>query len=305
VTPRSKDGRRIRVEDAQVAPDGALWVSDGHALFRLTESGEFDRVLGAAPDPRSFDQAADVTLDGKGRIYAVNRRTGAVHVFEPDGQWGRVWAPEQGCLAEYGSYHHITVGDPGEISLRLFDNTHYLRLSAEGRWIPTGASKLRDGSEEWYAQPGTGRRWVLGDNRAYLVDADGSVVRTIDRRPNSSALLSHPSHASVAADGSIAVVSSVDPMHAVSIYSPRGEPLHTFKLPAALQEVFPRIAFDGKRVVVAREKEVLCFEPSGKAIWRFTPPGEDNRRLTPFLAPDGRHLLLFDGSNRIDRFELP
>ena len=81
VRPRLKDGRTFRLSDAQVAPDGALWVSDGHALFRLGESGEVDRVLGEAPDPRRLDQAAAVTLDGKGRIYAVVGRTGAVHVF--------------------------------------------------------------------------------------------------------------------------------------------------------------------------------------------------------------------------------
>ena len=46
VKPRLKDGRKIALRDAQVAPDGVLWVSDGHALFRLIQSGVVGRVLG-------------------------------------------------------------------------------------------------------------------------------------------------------------------------------------------------------------------------------------------------------------------
>ncbi len=49
VRPRLKDGRTFQLSDAQVAPDGVLWVSDGHALFRLVESGTAHRVLGEAP----------------------------------------------------------------------------------------------------------------------------------------------------------------------------------------------------------------------------------------------------------------
>ena len=49
VRPRLKDGRTFQLFDAQVAPDGVLWVSDGHALYRLIESGTAHRVLGEAP----------------------------------------------------------------------------------------------------------------------------------------------------------------------------------------------------------------------------------------------------------------
>ena len=87
VKPRLKDGGTFRLSDAQVAPDGVLWVSDGHALYRLVESGTAHRVLGEPPDPRRFDEAAALTLDAKGQIYAVVARTGAVHVFRPDGRW--------------------------------------------------------------------------------------------------------------------------------------------------------------------------------------------------------------------------
>ena len=119
VRPRLKDGRTFRLSDAQVAPDGALWVSDGHALFRLGESGEVDRVLGEAPDPRRLDQAAGVTLDGKGRIYAVVGRTGAVHVFAPDGQWLRVCLPGTGDVPGELSLPHLTVSDSGDVYLGL------------------------------------------------------------------------------------------------------------------------------------------------------------------------------------------
>ena len=74
VKPRLKDGGTFRLSDAEVAPDGVLWVSDGHALYGLVESGTAHRVLGEALDPRRFDEAAALTLDGKGQIYAVVSR---------------------------------------------------------------------------------------------------------------------------------------------------------------------------------------------------------------------------------------
>jgi hypothetical protein len=82
VKPRSKDGRTFRLSDSQVAPDGALWVSDGHALFRLGESGEVDRVLGEAPDPLRLDQAAAVILEGSMVDAVPGSRGGALLLFD-------------------------------------------------------------------------------------------------------------------------------------------------------------------------------------------------------------------------------
>jgi hypothetical protein len=312
VKPRMKNGAAIDLRDAQVAPDGVLWVSDGHALYRLIESGVAGSVLGEAPDAQRFDQAAAVTLDGKGNIYAVVGRTGAVHVFGADGRWLRVCLPDTGDISRELFLPDVTVSDSGDVYLGLgtFGSNRYLHFAPDGKRVGFDASKLDEISEEWCAQPGTDRRWVLGYEKIYLIGGDGAVVRTIMRRADGF-WLDHPEKGSVAADGSIAVVSRSrgsrldDGELAVSVYSPQGEPISTFTLPRAIKWSIPSIAYDGKRVAVTGEKGIVLFEASGKAIGRFTPAENEDGAWEPFLAPGGGGLVLFDGAKTLHRYELP
>jgi hypothetical protein len=309
--PRLKNGRTFRLSDAQIAPDGVLWVSDGHALYRLTDSGTAHRVLGEAPDPRLLDQAATVTLDSKGQIYAAVARTGAVHVFEPDGKWVRVCVPDAGDVPGELSSPHLTVADSGDVYLGLgmLGGNRFLHFSSEGKRIGIEASKLDEICEEWYAQPGTARRWVLGYEKVHLIEGTGAVVRTITRRAD-GLWLERPKTASAALDGSIAIMSGGKNLRAagaiaVSLYSPHGEPIRTFILPPGEDWSYSRIAYDGKRVVIAGEKGTTLFDSSGKAVGRFIPSQDEEASWTPFLAPDGRRLLLFDGTKTFQCFELP
>ena len=313
--PRLKDGRTFRLSDTQVAPDGALWVCDGHALFRLLESGVVDRVLGEAPEPRKLDQVATVTLDGKGQIYAAVGRTGAVHVFGPDGRWLRVCVPATGDVPEELPMPHLTVANAGDVYLGLgsMGSSSYLHFSPEGKRIGIASLGLDDIHEDWYCQPGTDHRWVLGYEKVYLVDGAGKAIRTVARRAD-RLWLERPETASVAPDGSIAVVSRAkgailgargeDPI-AVSLYSPQGEPIRTFTLPSSIAWSVARLAYDGQRVVVVGEKEVFLFDVSGKVVGRFNPPQKDGDWLIPLLVPGKPELLLFDGRNTLGRFGLP
>jgi len=122
--------------------------------------------------------------------------------------------------------------------------------------------------------------------------------------------LERPESASVAPDGSIAVVSrgmsGIDKIGiAVSIYSSVGEPIRTFTLPGTVEWYSPEIAYDGKRLVVAERKTIVLLEPSGKALGQLTPPGEPDALWTPFLSSGGDQLLLFDGVKTLQRYELP
>lgn len=254
-----------------------------------------------------------MTLDGKGRIYAVVARTGAVHVFEPDGRWIRVCEPAAGDIKGELSLPNLTVSDSGDVYLGVDRHGahRYLHFSPEGKHVGIEDSKLDDICEERYSQPKTGRRWVLGYEKLFLVDGPGAVVRTITRRADRF-WLEHPEKASVASDGSIAVVSSGKSIFdvekgeiAVSLYSPQGDPIRTFILPPSIEWSFSRIAYDGKRVVVTGTKSIVVFEASGKVLGQFTPSGDPDAWWTPFLAAEDHQLLLFDGKNSLHRFELP
>ncbi len=312
VRPRLKNNAAIDVCDAHVAPDGVLWVSDRHALYRLTESGVVDSVLVETPEVQRLDQAAAVALDGKGSIYAAAERTGAVHVFRPDGRWLRVCVPEVGDVPGPLFLPDLTIAESGDVYLGLgwAGGQRYLHFAPDGRRIGLETARLDRISPRRYAQPGTDRRWVLAYHNLYLMAGDGTMVRTITRRADGF-WLARPENASVAADGSIAVVSSVDTgmdgdgKHAVSLYSPRGEPIHSFELPQTVQLSFPLAAYDGKRLVVTVQKEILLFDAKGNAIGRFTPSEKVEGGQAPLLARDGRELLLFDGKKTLHRFELP
>ncbi len=311
VKPRLKDGRTIDLRDAQVAPDGVLWVSDGHAIYRLLESGLVGRVLGEAPDPLRLDKATAVTVDGKGQIYAVVARTGAVHVFAADGRWLRVCVPDAGDVAQALYDPNVTVSDSGEIYLGMgdFTKSQILHFSPDGKRIAIETSKLNEITESRYAQPGSARVWVLGYEKVYLIDEKGAVIRTIKRRPDGS-WLEHPRTGATAPDGSIAVLSSDNILRegrklAMSVYSPHGDPKFTFTLPENVEWSFPRIAFDGKRLAIAEKNVIVFLDDTGKPFGRFEPAPNEDAAWTPFFAPGSRELLLFDGVKTLHRFELP
>ena len=252
-----------------------------------------------------------MTLDGEGRIYAVVGRTGAVHVFDPHGRWLRVCLPDTDDITGELGLPDLTVSDSGDVYLGLEaqGNSGFLHFSPDGHRVGIEVSRPAKICKEWYAQPGTDRRWLLGNDRFYLIDATGAAVRTIAHRADGF-WLEQAETAAAASDGSLALVScgkrgAGGGEIAVSLYSPEGEPIRTFKLPQAVEWSSPRIAYDGKRVVVALQKAILLFEASGKALGQFTPAKDAEALWTPFLAPDGRRLLLFDGTRTLHRFELP
>jgi hypothetical protein len=306
VKPKYPDGHEFGISAARIAPDGSLWVSDGQALLRLAATGVADRVLGDGPDPRRLDEATAITLDSQDRIYAVARRTGSVHVFEPDGRWLRVCSPGSADVPNGLHKPNLTVSDGGDayLGLGITGDGPYLHFSPEGNRLRIESLRLKDIQEKWYCQPGMGRRWILGYEKIYLVDSAGKVLRTVTRRPDGQ-WIAMPENASVAADGSVGVLSSGQGPIAVSLYGPEGEPIRTFTLPSTVAWSFPRLAYDGRFVVVAGEKEVVLFDASGKVLGRFTPAHEDNAWWAPFLTRKSHELLLYNGQNAVYRFALP
>ena len=295
VLPRLKDGRAINLSDAQVAPDGVLWVSDGHALYRLLDSGLTGRVLGEAPSERTLDKAAAVTVDKKGLIYAADGRTGAVHVFAPDGRWLRVCVPEPGDVKSQLYAPNLTVSDSGDTYLGLGRMggdrfLHFaLTVNASDSTNPSSMKSMRSGSRS-PAHPAVG---CSGDQTVFLVDEKGAVVRTITRRADGF-WLGHPQAASTAPDGSIAIVSTTDEWRrderelVVSIYSPGGDPILSFKLPQTVVWSNPEIAFDGNRVVLIGARSIVLASATGKPFGQFVPAHSEQVAWTPFLAPTAR-----------------
>jgi hypothetical protein len=172
------------------------------------------------------------------------------------------------------------------------------------------ALPLESSRQQSYAQPGTSRRWVVSHEVVLLVDSSGKLIRRIARRADRKWLES-AERASVAANGSIAVVartpSLANDRYTVNVYTAEGEPARTIHLPVSIHWYFPKIAYDGKHLVLAQHEQIIAFDTTGEVVGWLAPlpAGQGDRDWTPFLARDGRELLLFDGGNTIYRFAMP
>ena len=200
--------------------------------------------------------------------------------------------PDSGDVKSQLYAPNLTVSDSGDayLGLDILGSRRFLHFAPDGKRVGIDESKLDEIAEKWFAQPGTSRRWVLGYQRVLLVDEKGAVVRTITRRADGFWLV-YPEAAATAPDGSIAIVSSTDVFRpekrepAVSIYSPRGNPILSFKLPQTVEWSHPAIAYDGTHVVLIGARAIVLASASGKLLGQFVPAHSEQAAWTPFLAP--------------------
>jgi hypothetical protein len=155
-------------------------------------------------------------------------------------------------------------------------------------------------SPEWF---GTGlRRGLSGqscreNNSNHQAPARWQIVRG-------------PPYASVAPDGSFAIITYFQTPVTVNIYKANGEPIRTVIMPPSLGFT-PDIAYSAKHLVAAGEGRLVIFDSSGSPLQSFKPApaseaAEDAAWWSPYLVNDGRQLLLFDGeSTTLHRYAMP
>ena len=203
--PKYADGRAVgTAHGMQAAPDGHLWISDRHALLRLTKMGVVDRVLGERPQTTRLGPIAGIFSDPRGRIYAIDSRTGSIHVFDQSGNLLHVCQAKPTDFKREILFPALTVNDKGDVYLGLgrdgFPDGRrtYAHYSANGRRVddvvlPAGVCQF---------QPRSGDLVAMRYNDVRLVDLAGKVLRTIDRRPDGS-WLELPQAVALAPDGSL------------------------------------------------------------------------------------------------------
>jgi hypothetical protein len=273
---------------------------------------ELDRIelkFPERPTGSRLGPIAALHVDHKGSIYAVDQGTAAVHVFDPAGRWLRACPSPIGDLKDVPRSMRITVSDAGSIYLDPDEMANewrgrYIHYSSDGK--PLGVMKhvLDDVRQDWYCQPKSGNRWVLGYDLIYLVDGSDTTLKVIDRCADRR-WLGRPEMAAVAPDGSLAVIARDD----VNLYTANGRPIRTFPYtnPDVEALLNRRIAYDGRRIVVADPRQIRLFDRQGTMTNRFSleERGNFNSPWGMFFTPDGRDLLLFDGRSTIRKFELP
>ena len=321
-TIRHPDGRTFSAHDIAVAPDGRLWTCDGYSLLRLSDDGVVDLILGRPPDPDVMGRLVEAALGPEAKIYAVAERTFAVHVFGPDGGWQTVCKPTPTDFNDFIDMPRLAVSDAGDVYLGLGDRRsrglsqrreEYLHFAHDGTRLGEEHLGIDWPREDWYFQPGTGNRWVVGYQDVFLADPDGNVIRKIAKRSDGT-WIECPGHASVASDGSIAVV--VGPVDTyddggdvyVNVYSATAEPGMLTKLPACLGS-FPRLGYDNGRLVAAGNEYLVVFDETGRPVRRLALSAklQEGRNWQPFVVNGGRELLLFGGidTSTLRRYSLP
>jgi DNA-binding beta-propeller fold protein YncE len=322
-TPKFRDGRRFDVRDeVRQDRDKARWASDGRALLRLDAQGIVDRVIGNKPDFGALGDVAAFQITHDGKIYAVDQRTAAVHVFDTAGRRLAVCHPDPHDYAGEMRGTSLTIADSGDVFVERDDRRHdFVHYAADCRRVGVERADLDEVAQHWHAVPGSSRRWIVAYQHLYLVDAQNSVKRSFARTADGH-WVEAPGAAAIAPDGTMVVVTDASDHEGFSSdrlltrYSTAGVALETWPLPAVAKMWMSQFAFDGKRVVLPVDTRQDLNEPAnislaaynvhGKALFRFAPVfhGEE---MTVFLVQphEQPQLWVFDGRAKIERYALP
>jgi hypothetical protein len=309
--PRYEDGRTFPLHaGVKTTSDGRLWTCDGESLLRLRDDGVVDLIRGEAPSADQLGEIAGLNLDEKGHIYAVSRRTAAVHVYDTQGRPVRICGPLPTDFPSNEAPEQITIAGDGSVYIGHRDG-RYLRFDSTGKRVGFEKLGLDPISENWQFQTGTQRRWVGGYLEAYLVGDSGKVLRTIKRRPNGT-WLEKVDGLAVAPDGSVAIVASDSRSFGgsdstVNLYMKDGEPIRTIAVPGG--DWVYRVAYNGRSVVASLGSDLLIISAVDATVRRFTSVVQPDGRKSywsPFFAREGKELWLFrDGTQELRRFGSP
>jgi hypothetical protein len=254
-----------------------------------------------------------------GWVYAMDQRTGAVHVFDDNGTRRHVCRPDVAGEDTDASFESFAVSREGEVFVKrsaragsVSSKDEFIRFSPDGSRIGVMATNVKESSQTWHGQPGSSNLWVAGYEDLYLVDHEGKILRQVQRLADRRWLLG-PVPVAAAPDGSIAVVSVVEPNAygwatpdgwRVTIYSRDAKAVHTSRVPSDFVPVQGRLAYDGRSMAFLTESDdqgrsryrVVLADARGVQRSMFRPSDLDQGAALFLLdRPKGRELWLFDG----------
>jgi hypothetical protein len=307
-------GRLFRVRTDR---HGRLWGTDGEALLRLDEAGAVDRVVGPAPSTRELGQIASIAIDAADRIYAVDERTGSIHLFAPNGQPERVLAVEPGEVGDQLGLPDVTIASDGRVCLDVgqVGEPRHLCFGDGGRRIPSiewpAVTSRRDRSERrpWWFQAGTGGFWVQDWTDFSLLDSEGRLLRRVEKRASGGWLRQHVK-LTPGPDGGVVAVHGGGALStagwSLDVYDNDGSPRAGFDMPADALGYY--VAYDGRRLALWHESAVAVFDVDGRRLGRLrlAVDGRVLKDLPLAFAADGQELWVFEQEGAaVHRFSLP
>ncbi len=289
--PRFKDDQILKMtDDVQVAPDGALWTSDGYALLRLDETGVVDKVIGRQSREKDSLSIGQLSVASSGEIYVTHGESWSVHVYDTEGKFLRKYDPLDGPSEEVRYFRFAPSPDGGAVRIETSDSKVY-ELSKSGELRELQLPAKTDPKSKRVAKPGSEDYWMIDKKQVTLVDFKGTVKKMIEKRPNGHWMETIFSH-SVARDGSLALLVRNDSSLyrrgvTLCIYDSNGEPLQTSELNH--DSKYSDLSLCANFAVTMNDGVLRFYDrKSGEQMhWGF--PTSHKRRVLQkiYLSPDG------------------
>lgn len=310
---RGPEGEPFRLYSAfAVDPDGHIWASDGVRLYRCGDDGRADRALGGPP-PGAMANPVAITIDTDGNIYAVERGTAAVHVFDAQGNPARVMNPLPTDTPTQDALPWISVNAEGVVRYRMAYDSPIVSFAADGQRIgaETPPKPWHDDAERW--RP-VGQGWEHDLNILRRTNASGETITTIRHRPDGNWLV-NVSRAAAAPDGSVAVLATRytpgamggfhNEPHWLCLYTSEGEGRGTIALDGASGS---RLSYDGERVMLIGNRTIKIFDTpldhtTAPRLYHMPGNGKDSWAIIP--RPDGTITTWQRGSRTIQHWRIP
>jgi DNA-binding beta-propeller fold protein YncE len=173
-----------RPSDVAVAPDGTVYVSDGYGNDRIVRFAADGRWLGAwghkGRNAGELDLPHAVAVDGRGRVYVVDRGNARIQVFDSAGRYMAQW-PAQA----YAGGQDIKIGDDGQAYVAAAGSDGPLDRTGVMILDSTGAVVGKVGRFGNYDGQFVDLHWVAlsPGGELYTADFAGRRVQKFVRRP--------------------------------------------------------------------------------------------------------------------------
>lgn len=270
----------------------------------------------SVPGERSWDRLSELAIGSDGRIYAADTLRSRVLVYDRNGILIDMLLAAEDDFSEENQASRITIAGTNEVYVErwgmesLGEPPGYVRFDAQGERVGFLRTEFDRVSEEWYFKPGTHERWIVGYHRIALTDAEGKIIRTIEKRPNGD-WLEVTRSAAVASDGSLAVIAVPDEWGmrgpaTINVFRSDGEPLATLAHKGLWQP--DQIAFNGRVAVTCDGSRVQFHYLDGRPtiFSSFPVLPEKQEYWYVHFSPEGDELWARNADERqLHRFRLP
>jgi len=298
IQPHYPDGSTTGPKSLLVDSRGTWWSRDEGAFLELDGSGTVQSFVGPQPDPDALTVVDEVTVDHAGRVYLLDARTGAAHIFECDGTALRICHPEVGDWEDRVSAQWMSVGGDGALFIGGGSGHFVLEFAPDGQRL----RRLMDETcrPDWTFVPTSNEHWTHYLDEIELLDVQGELIRRLERTA-ANEWFEDPIALGVALDGSVVVVDQAGP--ALHFHDPRGTPLGHVDLPS--ENVYWDVAFDGSlAMLISDAQELLLVTLDGPSIRRIPTGLQSIAGL--FFSPDGAEIWVFPYQEpEMIRFALP